>query len=166
MESKTDTDLKKYRDETELILKFLFMIIANMREHENIKEYCDFDDHFQNILSAIKLLIGRKDIYSFLSNRKESSINNIQKQKEAFIDKYRITRMDELLLSKIIDGVPLKCFKDEMNISASNANKKIRRLWQRLGLENREQLLFVSGWMRLINFKTECLIRADDGCVQ
>jgi len=80
-----------------------------------------------------------------------------EKEKDALINRYLITEMDKLLLSKIIEGVPLKYFKDEMGISDSNANKKIRRLWQRLELKNREQLIFVAGWMLLISFELECI---------
>jgi len=76
---------------------------------------------------------------------------------ESFITKYKIRESEKFLMAKIIEGIPLKQFREVMGISPSNANKKIRALWQRLGLENREQLIFVAGWMRLISPKIACL---------
>lgn len=83
--------------------------------------------------------------------------SNLSKHRESFTQKYKIRERDKLIITKIIEGIPLKKFKDELGISQSNANKKIRALWQRLGLKNREQLIFVAGWMRLISTDLACL---------
>jgi DNA-binding CsgD family transcriptional regulator len=113
---------------------------------------------FKFFLSTFRFLKDEgQDLQLFQSIRNDDNKDVIIQQQEAFINKYRITRMDKLLISKIVEGVPLKCFDEEIGISESNANKKIRRLWHRLGLENREQLVFIAGWMRLINFEFDCL---------
>jgi DNA-binding CsgD family transcriptional regulator len=83
--------------------------------------------------------------------------DTLQEQIDVFNSKFHIKENEKHILMKVIQGVPLKCFKDETGISGSSANKKIRRLWKRLGLENREQLIFVAGWMRLISPELECL---------
>ena len=85
-----------------------------------------------------------------------------QKQKEAFLKKYQINQEDEILLAEIIKGPPLKLFEDEVNINHSTANKKIRRLWERLGLENRAQLLYVAGRIKLLPYEPECLRFPED----
>jgi hypothetical protein len=76
---------------------------------------------------------------------------------EVLITKYKIRESDKLLIEKLVEGISLKEFEKELNISQSNANKKIRALWQRLGLKNREQLIFIAGWMRLISPDLACL---------
>jgi hypothetical protein len=85
-----------------------------------------------------------------------------EQQKESFINKFKITEKDELLLTKVLEDVPLKRFPEEAGISSSSANKSIRRLWERLGLDCREQLLFVAGWMRLLSPGYECLKHEND----
>ena len=85
-----------------------------------------------------------------------------QKQKEAFINKYQIKKEDEVLLAEILKGTPLKLFEDEININHSTANKKIRRLWERLGLKNRAQLLYVAGRMKLVCYEPECIRSPED----
>jgi len=83
--------------------------------------------------------------------------DDLHSERDSFLAKYKIQERDKLLVAKIIEGVPLKQFKDEINISSSNANKRIRALWKKLGLENREQLIFVFGRKRLIHMDLECL---------
>ena len=83
--------------------------------------------------------------------------DDLHRDRDSFAKKYKIQERDKLLVAKIIEGVPLKQFKDEINISSSNANKRIRALWQKLGLENREQLIYVFGRKRLIDMDLECL---------
>lgn len=104
-------------------------------------------------ISEIIETINFSDFEIFLDKTKKS----LQDQKDYFIRRYKITETDILLITKIVEGVRLKQFKDEINISHSTANKKIRKLWKRLGLENREQLIFVAGWLRLISPEFECL---------
>jgi len=112
---------------------------------------------FKLLLSAFRILKSEgEELQPFLSIREDSKKDVFMEHQEAFINRYRITKMDKLLIAKIVEGVSLKQFDDAIGISGSNANKKIRRLWHRLGLENREQLIFVAGWMRLISFELQC----------
>jgi hypothetical protein len=74
--------------------------------------------------------------------------DDLREQTKLFVETYRI---DE------IKGTTLKEFPTKLKLSKSNANKKIRALWQHLGLENREQLMFVAGWTRIISPNLECL---------
>ena len=94
---------------------------------------------------------------TFSQPKKCANKDDLYRDRDSFATKYKIQERDRLLVAKIIEGVPLKKFKDEINISSSNANKRIRALWQKLGLENREQLIFVFGRMRLIDMDLECL---------
>ncbi len=89
--------------------------------------------------------------------RKDKKEDVLQEDKEVFIKRFKITEEDKVLLTKILEGVPLKLFEDETGICQSTANKKIRRLWGKLGLESREQLIFTAGWMRIISPELECL---------
>jgi DNA-binding CsgD family transcriptional regulator len=84
------------------------------------------------------------------------------RQREALLKKYGISDKEKSLIKNLCKGLPLKNFQDVMNISPSNANKMTRALTRRLGLENREQLVFVAGWTRLISLKLPCLDIADE----
>ena len=114
------------------------------------------------ILAAASAMLDEiKNSDSSLLLKKLYSFPDIQKaiggKRESFIVKNRISEQDLLLLTKIVDGIPLKCFEEEASLSPSTANKKIRRLTHRLGLKKRTQLIFVAGWMRLISPELECL---------
>lgn len=87
----------------------------------------------------------------------------ISDQRSQFIRKYRIKRTEMMLLKHVIEGFTLKKAKEMLGISSSTANKKIRNLWLKLGLKNREQLIFVAGWMRLFSFDLECLEADEEG---
>ena len=69
----------------------------------------------------------------------------------AFSQAYGITELDRQIVIALLEGCALKHFPSRLGMSSSAANKRIRQLWQRLGLSNREQLLFVFGWMRLVS---------------
>ncbi len=125
-------------------------------------------DDFNNTLKLVLLALVVSELLTKIGNTNFRSLHDefsvightegsFEKQKESFINKFNITEKDKLLLEKILEGIPLKCFKEEVDMSPSNANKKIRRLWQRLGLENRQQMIFVAGWMRLVSPELECL---------
>jgi len=83
--------------------------------------------------------------------------HHMYKRGEFFAKRYRIGDREKQIITKMIEGKAMKEFKRELNMSESNANKKIRALWKRLGLENRMQLVFVAGWMRLVKFDLGCL---------
>jgi hypothetical protein len=84
-----------------------------------------------------------------------------QNQKEAFLNKYQIKKEDEVLLAEVLKGTPLKLFEDEVKIHPCTA-KKIRRLWERMGLKNRAQLLYVAGRIKLLPYEPECLRFPED----
>lgn len=106
--------------------------------------------------SELKTLL---DKISPSQNIKDKTEKFLQEQREYFIEKFKITDYDVLLIKKIVEKLPLKLFKDELGISPSKAFKDIKRLWKKLGLVNREQLIFVAGWMRLISPQLKCLKR-------
>ena len=83
--------------------------------------------------------------------------DNLHEETKSFVEKYKIKENEWLLVAEIFKGTALKEFPEKLKISKSNANKKIRALWQRLGLENREQLMFVAGWKRIISPDLACL---------
>lgn len=131
-------------DKTTKLILFVLMISEILDK----MTLSDFSALFDRIFSQPPFLTG--EIQS-----------DLIQQRESFVKKYKIVERDKLIITKIIEGKALKEFKEELNISQSNANKKIRALWQRLGLENREQLIFIAGWMRLISPDLPCLIGAD-----
>ena len=132
--------------ESEKIEDWAKPILLGLLISETVKKMnlSDFSTLFAKVLSEKKIPQNEEKRHREASN-------------ESFIERFKITDRDRLLISKVIEGIPLKQFKDETGISASNANKRIRALWERLGLENRAQLIFAAGWMRLIETDLSCL---------
>ena len=132
--------------ESEKIEDWAKPILLGLLISETLKKMnlSDFSGLFANVLSEKKIPQNEEKRHREGSN-------------ESFIERFKITDRDRMLISKVIEGITLKEFKEEAGISASNANKRIRALWERLGLENREQLIFVAGWMRLIETDLRCL---------
>ncbi|MFC1814052.1 hypothetical protein ACFL03_15315 [Thermodesulfobacteriota bacterium] len=158
MDDQDDIDTSKALKEISSFSKDEIMNYQEFIKHFGQEDLTDLIYIFKLLLSDFRLLKSEgKELRPFQSIRGDSNKDVFMEQQEAFINRYRITKMDKLLIAKIIEGIPLKSFEDKIGISASNANKKIRRLWHRLGLKNREQLIFVAGWMRLISFELQCL---------
>ena len=67
---------------------------------------------FKFLLWSLRYFKGEdgelKSLQPIRRNRNERTFKDQQK---ALTDKYRITETDKLLLMKIIEGVPLKCFE-------------------------------------------------------
>jgi DNA-binding CsgD family transcriptional regulator len=82
---------------------------------------------------------------------------DLREQGKTFLKENRIAEKDIRIVEKIISGVPLREFRNQLEISSSTGNKRIRRLCERLGLRNREQLIFVFGYLHLISLDLNCL---------
>jgi len=158
MDAKGNINTSKHIKEIGSLSEYEIFTFKMFIKHFRQEDLADLIHIFKFLLSAFRSLKGEgEELQPFPSIIGDSNKDVFMEQQEAFINRYQITKMDKLLITKIVEGVPLKRFDDEIGISNSNANKKIRRLWHRLGLENREQLIFVAGWMRLISFELQCL---------
>lgn len=146
--STTDLLRKLKSDDIDKTSKLIFLVLVISQVLDKMR-LSDFAAMFDKAFSQPTIVDQKRDLS--------------REQTELFINKYKIRESDKQLIAKIIEGISLKEFKKELNISQSNANKKIRALWQRLGLENREQLIFIAGWMRLISPNLSCLNRDEGG---
>ena len=51
--------------------------------------------------------------------------SDLSEQRRSFLKKYNISEKDMRIVAKIIAGVPLRGFKDQMGLAASTVNKRI-----------------------------------------
>ena len=82
---------------------------------------------------------------------------DLSERGKAFLKEHKIAEKDMRIVAKVILGVPLREFPNQLGISSSTVNKRIRQLCERLGLRNREQLIYVFGYLHLISLDLKCL---------
>ena len=83
--------------------------------------------------------------------------SDLVNQGKSVAEKLNISEKDLRIVTKIIEGVPLRAFPGQMELSSSTVNKRIMRLCERLGLRNREQLIYVLAYLHLISLDLKCL---------
>lgn len=113
----------------------------------------------------VKAPAGRNDARCLQSS--DVAAEELQRRRKAFIDKYRITERELLVLQELAKGTRLKQFADAIGLGFSNTRRIIEKLCKRLDLESREQLLYVAGVMQLADFNPACLSNnGGDNCVR
>jgi len=83
-------------------------------------------------------------------------IEPTEKEKKEFMEEFGITEDDKKIVSAILNGATFNTLHKEAHISGSTANKRLTELCDILFLENRTQLYFLFGWMRLVELNLPC----------
>jgi len=78
-------------------------------------------------------------------------------QGNSVVEKLNISEQDIRIVAKIILGMPLRESQNQLELAPSTVNKRIMRLCERLGLRNREQLIYVLAYLHLISLDLKCL---------
>ncbi len=132
----------------------LEMLRATLRDigASDVEEFLA-DPRFQKLLETLTVLVS---VATRLSEQKKQRIE-IETERREFLTQYRIEEEHREIVTAIVRGTTLENLRDEVGVPGSTANKILRRLWERLGLENREELIFVFGWLRLISPDLECI---------
>jgi hypothetical protein len=81
---------------------------------------------------------------------------------EKFKMNFSISVVDLDIIEGLLKGDPVNKIAWDVGISESWATKRIPNFWKRLGLTNRNQLIYVLGWMRLIPVHLDCLEEFDE----
>lgn len=114
-------------------------------------ELIEMVKHLQGVISVL-LSMNEFNENSFLDKRGFS-----KKEKNEFRRQFNIIPDDKKIISEILNGTALKNFNKPCGLNQSRANNVIREIREKLDLKNREQLVFVFGWMRLIDPDYSCL---------